>query len=194
MKKIISAAVGVVALFFYTGYSVANTTHQFEKYGFNLEVPEDVKLACYPDFMKTPADLGGREDGSGVFCRTPTTNTPFVQVGWKDRRLDNTTLNGRTITGLVKLFEVSGSGKWLPGDCNREPEIISAVQKIEHGHLAYSCNVTTDEGKRFKLIVYMFSLRVQPDTLNWISISDIANPGSATNEKMIQIVKGLRRP
>lgn len=158
------------------------------KYGFTLSPPKGTGLVCYAEYMRTPRDAR-TPDQFGPFCNNNASNTPFVQVGWKAKNLDNQIFTDKAIGIIVNRY--LGKGKKFKYVCNNKTGIATIVS-AGLGSSAYSCEVTIENGKKFTAIYYLFYIAKEPDVINWLEISDYSKPGTVTNEMMIELAKSMK--
>lgn len=213
-KKIIIAAVGIILIAcaavggkMYTSrqnvdvpvvtsplqtqpYVVSDTSHTFDKYGFTFDIPKSLfsNVTCYPDFMRTPGEA--KNGGTfGSFCKNSLKSKPFIQVGWKDKNLNNTDFSLKVAAELVNRY--FGANKKFTSVCDNHTGIAVTVD-AGFSSRAFSCKITVEGGKTFTAIYYIFYIGKLTDTTNWITISDPEVQGSATNEKMIELAKSIK--
>ncbi len=210
--KVIHKTLQLAALIFLLvtscAYAQETRKYVFEKYGFTMEVPKDLGLHCEEDKMDTFAEVANKQKIMGTVCSSPFRNSTVLRVGWRAEFLSNTEFSRRTTEELVGTN--FGAGKPFTSKCNNNTGIDDAVgaQGYPEGQRfttrAFSCLVTVtveDTSKTpavvthhtFTIFYLFFFTRKNPDTVNWITVSDnTSKPGSATSLDVIGVAKTIK--
>jgi hypothetical protein len=208
IHKTLQLAALIILLVASRAYAEETTKYVFEKYGFTMEAPKDLGLHCEEDKMDTFAEVANKQKIMGTVCSSPFRNPTVLRVGWRAEFLSNTEFSRRTASDLVgKDF---GAGKPFESKCNNRTGIDSAVgaQGYPEGQRfstrAFSCLVTVtveDTSKTpvvvtqhtFTIFYLFFFTRKNPDTVNWITVSDNTDkPGSATWLDVVSVAKTIK--
>ncbi len=207
LKKILQFTVVSVFLNVPCVYAQGTEKFVFEKYGFSVEVPKDLGLYCEKDKMETFAEVVSQQRVMGTICSSPLRNATVLRVGWRAEFLSNTEFSRRITSSLVGIN--FGAGKPFTSKCNNGTGIDEAVgaQGYPEGQRfstrAFSCLVTVTEvdvsrtplmetKHTFTIFYFFFATGKNPDTVNWITVSDITKPGSATSNDVVVVAKTIK--
>ncbi len=198
-KRSIAIGIGVITIIVLVAVFILNNPkaheqnprlHNFERYGFSLLVPESFDdVVCNNENMFVASDTVEKPEFS-AFCKNDSTRSaPFVMVGWKPKVLENAEFSKKIMAYFTGKF--FGEGKKFNYTCDNKTGMVTAVGS-GIGARAFSCAVVVDGGKSFTAIYYIFYTGKNADTTNWIIMTDVANPGSTSKEKMILLAKGIK--
>lgn len=198
IMKIVQVIIFVIGCFLSAQLCVAGeTTHEFKKNGFTIDMPSVPTLYCDKSLVDNPPEPTPTKT-FGEICKNRVNSDLFVQVGWSVRANDNTDLSLLLARKIVWISTNQVLNYNLV--CNNRTGIEFAVGSPFYPNgqnfnsTAFSCKVSVAGGASFTIIYYFFSIsRIPENVVHWITISDANSPGTATVNKMIEIAKGIQK-